>query len=116
MVCLLQGSFSWVQIRLEPKAGLILVACGTLDTLGTFIKLHFVYNVLSILEPMMTNAAFYSGVIKVEQMGKINRRPAAISKYRLVVQQNIFWLSGDIDHPQKATYTQNQHANQKMSP
>jgi hypothetical protein len=49
-------------------------------------------------------------------MGKVNRRPAAIGKYRLVIQQNIFWLSVEIDRPQEASYTQNQHANQKMSP
>jgi hypothetical protein len=116
VVCLLQVAFRRVQIRLKPEADLILVASRTLDTFGTFIKLHFVYNVFSIFEPMVTIAAFDSRIIKVEQVRKINRRPAAIGKYRLVIQQNIFWLSLEIDCPQKASYTQNQHANQKMSP
>jgi hypothetical protein len=65
MVCLLQSSFSRVQIRFKPKAGLTLVARGTLDAIGTFIKLHLVYNVLTIFEPMMALAAFDTSIIKV---------------------------------------------------
>jgi len=116
MVCLLQGAFGWVQIRFEPEAGLILVAGRTLDALAVFFKLRLIHNVLSTFEPVMTLAAFYTRIIKVSQMRKFNRGPATISKYRLVIQHNIFWLSVQIDRPQEASDAQNQHANQKMSP
>jgi hypothetical protein len=86
VVCLLQVAFRRVQIRLKPEVDLILVASRTLDTFGTFIKLHFVYNVFSIFEAVVTTAAFDSRIIKVEQVRKINRRTAAIGKYRLVIQ------------------------------
>jgi hypothetical protein len=116
MVCLLQVAFSGIQIRLKPETRLILVARRTLDALSVFFKLRFIHNVFSTFKPVVTIAAFDTRIIKVEQVRKINRGPAAIGKYRLVIQQNIFWLSVEIDRPQEASYTQNQHANQKMSP
>jgi len=116
MVCLPQGAFGWVQIGLEPEAGLILVARRTLDALGVFFKLRLIHNVLSTFEAVVALAAFDTRIIQVSQMRKFNRGPATISEYRLVIQHNIFWLSVQIDRPQEASDAQNQHANQKMSP
>jgi hypothetical protein len=116
MVCLAQGAFRRIQIRLEPKASFILVARGTLDALGTFIKLRLVYNVLSIFEPMMALSALYTRIVEVEQVGEFNRWPATTGEYRLVIQDNIFRLSVEIDRQQETSNSQNQHENQKVSP
>ena len=116
MVCLPQGAFRRIQIRLEPKASLILVARGTLDALGTFIQLRLVYNVLSIFEPMMALFTFYPRIVEMELVGKFNRWPATTGEYRLVIQDNIFRLSVEIDRQQETSNNQNQHENQKMSP
>jgi hypothetical protein len=111
MVCLSQSSFRRVQIRLEPKASLVFMARGTLNALGTFIKLRLVNNVLSIFEPMVALLTFYTRVIEVAQVGKCNRWPATASEYRLVIQDNIFRLSVEIDRQQETPNSQNQYEN-----
>jgi hypothetical protein len=116
MVCLPQSTFRRVQIRLEPKASFILVARGTLDALGTFIQLRLVDDVLSVFEPMMALCAFYTRIVEVAQVGKFNRWPTTVGEYRLVIQDNIFRLSVEIDRQQETPNSQNQHENQKMSP
>jgi hypothetical protein len=97
------------------EAGFILVACRTLYALSVFFKLRLIHNVFSTFEPVVTIAALDFG-IDMLYVRKGHRWPATISKYRLVIQQNIFGLSIEIDRPQEASDTQNQHANQKMSP
>jgi hypothetical protein len=116
MVRLSQSTFRRVQIRLEAKASLVFVARGTLDALGTFIQLRLVNNILSIFEPMMALSTLYTRIVKVKLVRKFNRWPAATGEYRLVIQDNIFRLSVEIDRQQETSNNQNQHENQKMSP
>jgi hypothetical protein len=115
MICLPQGAFGRIQIRLKPESGLILVACRTLDARSAFFKFPLIQDVLSTFKPVVTIGALNSG-IDMLHVGKGHRRPARISEYRLVIQQDIFRLSVEIDRPQEDSDTQNQHANQKMSP
>jgi hypothetical protein len=93
VISLLQCSLCWVQIRLESKAGLMLMARGALYAFSIFFQFSLIHDVLTIFETVMALAAFDTGIIKVSQMRKFNRRPAPTGKYRLVIQQNVFWLS-----------------------
>jgi hypothetical protein len=85
MVCLLQGSFSRVQVRLEAKAGLILMTGGTLNALCIFFKFRLVHNVLTTLKQVVTIAALDFG-INMLHVRKGHRWSATISEYRLVIQ------------------------------
>jgi len=115
MVSLLQSSLGRIQIGREPKAGLILVARSTLDTLGVFFQFALVHYVLSAFKPVVTVAALDFG-IDVLHVGKVHRRPASTGEYRLIIQQDLVWLSVQLHRPQADTDNHSHHPTQIPPP
>jgi hypothetical protein len=62
VVGLAQIAAAGVQIRLQPKAGAVLVALTTLDPFGILFQLSLVHRVLSTFKPVVAGAAFDLGV------------------------------------------------------
>jgi hypothetical protein len=51
-----------VQVGLKPKAGLILMAGGTLDTFSIFFQFGLIHNVFSACKPVVAVAALEFGI------------------------------------------------------
>jgi hypothetical protein len=110
-----QRSLGRIKIRLQAKAGFTLVAGSTPDAISTFIQLHLVYNVLSIFKPVMALAAFNSGIVEVQHVRKFDSGSASTGKHRVIIQQNILWLSIETDRPQETSDRQNYHPCQSLA-
>jgi hypothetical protein len=115
MICLLQVALGCIQVRLEPKAGFILVTRTAFYAFCIFFQFTLIHNVLSAFEPVVAVSAL-DLCIDVLYVGKFHRGPAPTGEYFVLIQGNIIWLSVQVDRPQASNDTQNHHQYQKTSP
>jgi len=85
VITLLQSPFGGIQVGLKPKAGLILMATGTLDTFSIFFQSGLIHNVFSAFKLVVAVAALEFG-INVLHVGKIHSRPLPLGEHRLFIQ------------------------------